>query len=686
MKGKINAEVMKEFLLDHGEKFVFAIFVLVFCGVVWSSVSVKGITKAPGELQKAVDSAKEHLKSEKVPPISIVDFDKMAKMVTEPIKLGDLGMSTPWITPLFPQRKMREQPTVFPVENLTVASGRSAVSRAADPSASSYSMYDDEEEGPKTPRSSTRGIHWNVIMGVIPYHKQLNAYKSALGTKSSSLSASGAYASYGGGSSTNPQNEPTYYTYSIERAEVPADGNMSDLTWEPFQIDSRGENYKIAKEINALPVGSRGTAFSIQVSPNAEGAEAYLPPPLMAYENLVPTGSTSTTSTDNRGLKERAGISFLNPLPPISNYGNYRLNWLKVLKFPEGINIGKPKPRGAVQKASDARVAAGHPADEEDDFVGEETSNSRLTGVQMIEKAPQRLFVFVDYTALPGVTYTYRVKLRLHNPNFNYKPTTSVANEEITKARYLDSDWSAPSPPAYMERNERILAGTMRLGEDTKQAPTPSLMLVLFDVETGADLSCLFETLRKEPPPPPSSYSTGIREQPTKRPPAKKKELGFLNGQLLTFRTVPSQMNSLDNSRSYTSYSPGGGLQEEDEQEYPSGYVLLDMKKGRELYRALREDDRFTYAEAVLRNRAPIYTPARVILLGPDGKMVIQSELADMEEVYSRQKDTGYMPVPASSSTTKPTSGSGKPTTVRPPTPPPGTKKPNQYGGSQLTK
>lgn len=69
-----------------------------------------------------------------------------------------------------------------------------------------------------------------------------------------------------------------------------------------------------------------------------------------------------------------------------------------------------------------------------DQFLQSQTASGRLL-----------LFRYIDFDVRPATTYQYRVALKLKNPNYG-RPPQQVIDPEITKAQYLETPMSAPTP------------------------------------------------------------------------------------------------------------------------------------------------------------------------------------------------------------------------------------------------
>jgi len=105
------------------------------------------------------------------------------------------------------------------------------------------------------------------------------------------------------------------------------------------------------------------------------------------------------------------------------------------------------------------------------------------------QQSPYKLFRFFDFTVEPGKRYRYRVQLWWTNPNCTI-PRQFLVNPEDTK-EFVKTEWSAPTEPVGVPRDARILAG-----EVIKQHPERCKAgIAYFDVTSGSEA---FETLEVE--------------------------------------------------------------------------------------------------------------------------------------------------------------------------------------------
>lgn len=153
------------FFLQHGEKFVVAIFAVSALGLAWGgldAIRTKSVTEAqtPDSIIKSATQADTHIDREKSPPADVV---KAIPPFTDAI--------TPWRTarpveqttvatlskPLFEELAKRSQPDVFAVEDLRAVAGVAVIHVAPPKKPEPSEEPANEPEEPDSKRKPPRG-------------------------------------------------------------------------------------------------------------------------------------------------------------------------------------------------------------------------------------------------------------------------------------------------------------------------------------------------------------------------------------------------------------------------------------------------------------------------------------------------------------------------------------------------
>lgn len=118
-KVKFDQAQLKSFCLRHGEKFVFALFVLTFFWLSWRALGVKPYAKLPDELKKASADANNKIETSTPPnPIpglaQAPNFDRLKENEGAPRVDGTPYMlPSPWSRPLAERRVRRVEPKLL---------------------------------------------------------------------------------------------------------------------------------------------------------------------------------------------------------------------------------------------------------------------------------------------------------------------------------------------------------------------------------------------------------------------------------------------------------------------------------------------------------------------------------------------------------------------------------------------
>lgn len=225
----------------------------------------------------------------------------------------------------------------------------------------------------------------------------------------------------------------------------------------------------------------------------------------------------------------------------------------------------------ATPAASGGRVRGKRPA-AEDVVKGPENKTAAAEPAQ--EKVEFRLFRYFDFSVEPGKTYQYRVKLQLANPNAGLAPKYLQDPQFATGSVRL-TDWSNLTPPVFIRRDAEIYAGEVIPSRTAE--PKTVVLIRQFDQQTGEIISDVVG-------------DANIDRKRDKRSP----RLDVLRGMILNF---PKRVNTKD-------------LHTET--------LLVDMAGGESLDPTIPAS-----------NKAAVKAPAELLLLGPDGQLMLRSAFQD---------------------------------------------------------
>lgn len=389
------------FLSQHCEKFVFGAAVLL---VVWIALPDSERTpidedQGPSSLVQKVTRANERLDTESWPTIReerVPTEDRYTEAVRDDllsVSPSGYPADVPLDKPLFPPQIKRDDPKLYPVEELEVAvvygplvlekAGAAPVRRGR------------EEEAPPGTRSlpfQTReqieraygivppggreavGATIVAIKGLVPIRKQQYEYDSRF-KEAADYHPSRDVPNYGAGEETSRFG--TRYYYAVERAEVGSDGN-------PGTFKTVGNSYiQVTKEKEWTDNPVREVADERYV----DHRFAMDIPPLMlrdlepiALHSDIP--SASEAIVEEEPMEEPAEDAAEQDETPMDIFGPA---------------LGDDEP-------SEPPPSERRP-----------TSTPKTT--EETREVDYRLFRFFDMDVEPGKAYVYRVKLYLEDPN-----------------------------------------------------------------------------------------------------------------------------------------------------------------------------------------------------------------------------------------------------------------------------
>ena len=221
------------------------------------------------------------------------------------------------------------------------------------------------------------------------------------------------------------------------------------------------------------------------------------------------------------------------------------------------------------------------------------------------------LFRFFDYSAEPGKHYVYRVQLGLQNPNYDLNPLL-LKTPELAKDRYLLTTWSDPSPVISVPYDTRVLLASVKSGRYSRD-PVGRVLVATWIQDKGIE---------------------------------SHDEFALVRGQVANFVQ----------GRSSRTPTPAA---DDSPVEYVSNATAIDFRGGDGLTRRRGHSLRLN-------------ATGEMLLLTPDGSLVIRNELSDQ---------------PLRNVLTNPTATAATPATPAPAaTPHPGPRPLDRLGGKKKKK
>ncbi|MFC1596932.1 hypothetical protein ACFL5Q_03195 [Planctomycetota bacterium] len=652
MKLSFDLNSMKEFGTEHVEKFVFGLVVLLllfFAVGAVGTVSRGRPSFTPDELTGAAKSAEDGWKNTDpeefarahgiIPHDYYKDHTDTPMVPTEPYEL-----KTVWDIGPFGERGKRGLPGVLSVESLVATAGHGAVSMS-----SGFGGRMANRGG------ELRGQRWVVITGLLPIKSQMDAYELAF---ESALFR-------------DPRRDvPIYIGYHVERREVNASGEAGQADWRRIKLlaafqaagyrGGRGSQEVVHQRF--LPLQLRGTppmAFPLlALTSTTWGAEAAHPPeipllidmPRMERRAVGPSAEPEGVAGEGEDDQESEGED-TGGFGEFGGFGGFTGTGGPRMGGEEGFGMeGAMGPgmegMGSTMGAGAYTGAAGgsSPYGGGSNPYGGASANpyggsggsmyggsaspygtgmGGVRGLARIEKPLEyQLFRFLDVTVEPGKRYQYRVQIGLANPNYKVN-ARFLENVALAKSMSIAAEWSDPTNVVVVPRDSRLLAGSVKppggtLPTSIMYEPTCKVMAVTIRMEDGLEaaheitayrgqLGDFVSTLAQETGPAgmygAASGMYGMGEYGGEEADMESAMEGMMEPGGMPMPGRPAAKRGDDD-------------EEAEEISHATGMLLLDMVGGERLHGTDRS----------------LVEPGTLLLLDPDGNLMIHDELDDQEE------------------------------------------------------
>jgi hypothetical protein len=622
LKISLDPNTIKQFCLDHVEKVLFGMVVILFLLFVVKAVARPTLDWQPQDLVQDSDSADKKIESTQPAPVPIKSFTVEAERIRKPISEADYTFKAAWDPLRFAENRRRGLPDLFPVKDLRASAGNGQFAMAPE--------LEEEEEEEAGYVSTMRGQRWVVLTGLIQHLKQKQAYDTA----------------YQDAAQWDYQRDyPDYIFFRVERAEVDPRVETAELKWTPIHV------------MNMLALQD------LWLQPGGELVDPTLLPPVRGSVNLAyPLGPLQgrTWGPEAAHPKEIPILDMTGAMAGgMGMPGMYP--GMPGMAGKKKSSAGKEEPESdeeiekkaavakklAAERRKKARERLAKQPDEPDAFASAATGGAPMgpggaapgmmypgmgrpartrrsssmpgemmmpgsmpgSGSMMPGTQPRRrlavgdqeeaaeepevehlLFRFFDFSVKPGTYYRYRVKLVLANPNFGML-SQFMEQDGMEKTKILETEWSEVSPAASVPVDSRVLAVSAK-----GSAGEAGLMLVRFNEDDGATAA---------------------------------EEISVQRGQWLDYRDKTfkeAAQLGMAGPMSYTSMGPmpgmpgsgmmPGGTTRERKVDYLTNSLLLDVAGGGRLPgkdRSLTE-------------------PGSVLLLDGEGKLVVRNEIDDLPD------------------------------------------------------
>jgi len=583
LKLKFDKDAILLFCLDHVEKFTFGAVVLVFLMMIMSawnwkrSVAMDPTRSSPRQLEDASETARQHWEETEpvVPPeCKAPDYFKTVEITLRTVKDDFYGHSVPWNRWIFDTPGPRGDPPKYTVEKLRGVAGRAAFRLKENRNVAGVPVGRSSE--------SIRGQRWIVLTALVPIKKQTETYKEFFKNVQK----------------RDPKRDvPKYIYYRVERAEVTDPHDAGDPDWKPLSRRKELEraaacwNNELPEIVDQKYLGDPGRdgkpVLVFPLGPRVRQQEAtgkrlaMAPRGRSAAEDSPWDDSVAhppeipVMTSQEPEVPEEPGPDY-GPIPdePGGDVPDLVDDPLAFDRVPRTTPIAAVRPRDRFPIPR--RPIGASP-------VG--------PGSDEDDSPEYWLFRFFDYTVQPGKHYRYRVRLLLANPNEGISPRYLI-NPELGKLRWLQSEWSEPSEVICVPRDTELLAVSVKPPLRKGTEPSARMRIFKWVEDCGKEAHTEKLLVRGQVANFPGCTFPETRERP------KKDD----EDDLRPTRPRPETTETFD-------------------VDYLTEALVVDINGGQRL-----------------PGKDRLSAPGEILLLDPDGSLVVHDELEDTAKFQARIK------------------------------------------------
>jgi len=206
VKFALDKKSIQEFFLQHTEKIIFGIVVVVLLLMAYAAIDRPVYSRTPQDLLSLANQAQQNvMRTPGQVELRVVDYAKIADNVRR-IDEATYPMPTDPLPPVFKPRGKRGEPQTYPVEKLAASAGFGAFSASA---------------GAALGGQGNRGYRWALITGLVPIARQTEAYYECFRN-----------------AFPPEKNPPKYAYYEVQRADVTDQTtDLGSLKWDSLDLD-----------------------------------------------------------------------------------------------------------------------------------------------------------------------------------------------------------------------------------------------------------------------------------------------------------------------------------------------------------------------------------------------------------------------------------------------------------------
>jgi hypothetical protein len=458
-KPKLDLDSIKTFFLEHGEKLALGVVGVVFLMFVWGAIKRETLDadKQPDRLEAKANEVRTHVESSqfdaKREGLAVVDY--LARAKRDPIDPGVFSLPTPINPIVIEQKASRDDPKLLAIEELR-AVGAYGTFALTNPAAAGGAPGAPPPRGNAAgerrparavgrgnagyqckPESDLKSRGFVVITGLIPVHKQAQAYAEVF--------------QYALGGDSN-RDKPNYLAYVLERAEInPA--APDNLDWKEVNPPERFDAKFEATMPDVVHQEYIDTKLTEQLGPllyEAWGASVVHRPQIPLKDEAAAPGAPRVQEAPPSGpVAAQDNPAFRSAARPEANV-----------------------PGSAAARAAQTAAAA----------------NASPTVLEY------RLLRAFDFTVDPAKRYRYRVKAVLANPNHGVA-VKYLKNPAAKQAEYVYTAPSNATPVVAIPDGYGVLAATPT--EKIRSSdPDAQMVVTAINPDKGTEAAAKFTAAR----------------------------------------------------------------------------------------------------------------------------------------------------------------------------------------------
>ena len=450
----------QNFLLLHGEKFLFGILVFLAIWLMTRGSGLTPFTLTPEQIRDAATRAENNIRQSKVEPkdvdqdLNIYNYLDYASLIKSSLRADAYETDNRWEQSLFPEKILRPAIRPLPVENLRAVACIGAVRYIKTSTATGVAAQTYED----------RGEHWITVTGLIPVADQMKEYNDILGRSEY----------------TDPNRDvPKYLLYDIFRGVVDENGNT---VWDEKPIDLSQVYAKEVDQWAGFGLDPVSTEYSVPLfSMDSPSLTMECPPLVNKSFGTEVTNLPNIPLLSETQKEELADqMSEMKKQEDETKKGSSR-------NFSAVLNTSIFSQGGQGGNARGANIRSGGLLPGMPNMSPISTPGMTRGGNigAKVTKVNYYLFRFFDFDVEDGRTYQYKVKLYLANPNSGLDVNlVEDGNSVLTPA--ISSAESKPTNPVSLGSESRILAESIEAGR-LDQEPKITVSSIYFNTEDAKE-------------------------------------------------------------------------------------------------------------------------------------------------------------------------------------------------------